>query len=61
MGTRDDYTTDQEALDALFALQRYARDNGVSLEAVISALIRAQMVQHYGSQMTVKDMLEIRE
>lgn len=58
MGTKDDYTSDTEALEALFALQRYAKQHGTSLEGICSALIRVQMVELYGSKMTVDDMLE---
>ncbi|QIG70472.1 hypothetical protein PP744_gp009 [Rhizobium phage RHph_N38] len=43
MGTKDDYTTHSEARQALFELQRYARDLGVSLESVIQSLIREDM------------------
>jgi hypothetical protein len=44
MGTKDDYTTHGEAQDALYALQRYARDLGVSLESVMHSLVREQLV-----------------
>ncbi|QIG76535.1 hypothetical protein EVC27_010 [Rhizobium phage RHph_I1_6] len=55
MGTRDDYTTHSEAKQALFELQRYARDLGVSLESVIQSLIREDMVNT-----TCKDPVNVR-
>lgn len=57
MGTRDDYVTEDEVLEAARRIRKYAMDNGVSCESVLSAALRINMVQMYGSQKTILDFV----
>lgn len=58
MSRVDDYVTEDEVLEASRLILRYARDNGVSCESVLSAALRVDMVQMYGSQRTILDYVE---
>ncbi len=61
MGTRDDYVTEDEVLEAARTIKRYASDHGVSMETVLTAALRVEMVQMYGSQKKITDYIESKE